>query len=660
MKKSKLLIYTATLLISSSVACAVEIISDLKKAREIDHLIEKRLLKKSIKTPQLASDHVFLRRAFLTAIGRIPTEQEASSFSDLSTPRSRQQVIDYLYEHEGYDSHMSNWAMDLLRLRDRVGGNLEASALTEWVRGAIREDKPWDQVAHELLTSKGNAWANNGASGFFAMDPNMQNDNLSATVFAFLGVKMECSQCHDDPTQEWERMDFYELSAFVNGVDNLRKNLTNSAREMAEKNPEKYDVKGVGQLRGLNQFLNKYNRFGIPQKKGSGDVKLPKDWQYEDGHPGDKVYAKTPFGMKSKVQVPNWKKLEQFNSANYGALSKDEVKMKRAVIQKEIQEQKKQFKAVKGKGLHLFGDWVISDETPQFAYTVSARMWERVMGFSLTDTLGQYEEVAESKYPLIWEYIAQLMKEYDYDLKRFQKTLASTKAFQAVKTTCNVKPSDEALAGRPLARLSAEQLWDSLLVMVTDDPEKLPKRELRTSLHYKGFDLGPIKETMAKIETMSQEEYSDYVLALYDDMVNGKVPKVKKKGKSKSYQNLRRSSELTSPISKDHFLYTFGQSGRSVTDGSTREGSVSQALLLYNGEVQKHIVHNKNAALNRKLATLSSPEEKIRSIFQTVLTRQPSGMELAACLQEVAETKSKAYLNITSALISSKEFLFLL
>jgi len=165
---------------------------------------------------------------------------------------------------------------------------------------------------------------------------------------------------------------------------------------------------------------------------------------------------------------------------------------------------------------------------------------------------------------------------------------------------------------------------------------------------------------MAKIEPMSREEYSDYISALYDDMVKGKVPKVKKKGKSKSHQNIRRASELTSPISKKHFLYTFGQSGRSVTDGSTREGSVSQALLLYNGEVQKHIIHNRDSALNRQLEKLNHPEEKIRSIFQTVLTRQPSEEELAACLQEVAETSNKAYLNITSALISSKEFLFLL
>jgi len=431
MKKKMLSIYISMVLLMLTGISAAEKSTDLQKAREIDHLIEKRLLKNGVALPELARNHVFLRRAFLTAIGRIPTEKEAGLFTNLDTAVERQKLIDYLYDHEGYTSHMSNWAMDLLRLRDRVSGNLETSVLTEWVRGAIRENKPWDKVAYELLTSKGNAWANNGASGYYAMDPNMQNDNLSATVFAFLGVKMECAQCHDDPTQEWERMDFYELSAFVNGGGNLKKGLTRNLREMVRDNPEKYDIEGIGQLRGLDQFLNKYNRFGVSQKKGAGDVNLPDDWQYEDGKPGDKILAKTPFGMKYKVQKPNWKKLKDFNAANYGTLSKKEVKRKRAAIEKELQEQKKRYDASRGKGLHLFGDWMISDETPQFAYTVSARMWERVMGFSLTETLGQYEEVADSKYPLIWEYITQLIKEYDYDLKRFQKTLASTRAFQA-------------------------------------------------------------------------------------------------------------------------------------------------------------------------------------------------------------------------------------
>ena len=247
MKKQFTLIIAFVLSVGSFATAGINI--ELQKAQKIDHLVKKKLHSEGLSFPATASEHVFLRRAFLTAIGRIPTPEEAKMFPNLSSKRVRQELVNYLYEHEGYNSHMTNWAMDLLRLRDKASGNVNSSILIDWVGQAISQNKPWDEMVHELLSTSGNAWVNGGASGYYAMDPNMQNDNLAATAFAFLGVKMECAQCHDDPFQEWERMDFYELSAFVNGGGSTGKGLSGKVKNLIKEDPEKYDIKGVGQLR---------------------------------------------------------------------------------------------------------------------------------------------------------------------------------------------------------------------------------------------------------------------------------------------------------------------------------------------------------------------------------------------------------------------------
>ena len=657
-----LMMLMTAVLCSGSIAFGLS--EDVTAINGVDKLIEKRLEKEGLELNEPTSDDQFLRRAFLTAIGRIPTYKESLEFSDLSSISSRQALIDHLYRHEGYQSHIMNWIMDLLRLRDEGNSDrMDSTVLVDWVREGVATNMPWDQMAYELVSTKGNAWTGSGAAGYYAMEPNMQNDNLAATTFAFLGVKLECAQCHDDPTQEWERMDFYELSAFVSGGTLLSRPSANEyLKTLSSNDPDNYNVKTHGSVHNFKRFMDRYARFGVVHSKGAGTTKLPKNWQYADGEPNDKISARTPFGQRIQIKTPTRYQIEQHKDSA-GSIDKA-YREKLATLREQYRIAQKELEESKGQGLRYYGEWLTSDETPQFAYTISARMWERVMGFSLTETLGVYEKAAGSDYPELWQYLAALMKEYNYDLKRFQRTLASTQAFQAKTHLHGENPSAaEKLIGRSVQRISAEQAWDSLLVLASEDPDSLPKRKRKTNLIFKGYDLGPIKEILSEIESMGKEEYTEYLKVTYRKMVEGGFPRVvdAKNKEAGIFRNRRRASELASPIKKGHFLYTFGQSSRAVTDDSTKEGSVSQALMMYNGVVQSEIVYNSKAFIHQQLLKAKEPEEAIEILFQTILTRSATDEEQAACMQEIDESgKRKGYKNVISALLSSQEFLFAL
>lgn len=663
----------------------------LEKARAIDEIILKQLKEEKLPAPSPASDHVFLRRLFLTSVGRIPTLSEKARFSKIENEQDRQDLIFYLYQQPGYTSHMTNWAMDLLRLRDKNQKGYEADPLIHWVRKEISENSPWDEVARELVTAEGNAWIDNGAAGYYAMDLGMQNDNLANTVFSFHGVKMECAQCHDDPFQQWERMDFYQLSALVNGEIGINFKTGANFRQLATEQPEKFHVKEFGRLNDLEQDIRYMISFGNTKKKGRGIVKLPADWQYEDGDPGEVITARTPFGMKYKSSFTPHTKMK-FDLTEVNKITdKKERKVAFMEAKKDFELRKKKAKAGPGNGLEVFGDWLTSDETPHFSQTIALRMWERVMGFSLTETLGHYVNPEESAFPELITYLSALMKEYDYDLKSFQTTLALTSAFRAETLSGDYLNGDpKNLMGRRLNRMSAEQLWDSMLAFTVKQPDTLPKRTLQKTFIYKGYEIGPIEELVAELGDLEKEDYKNRIMEIYTGLVEGKYPKRGSRKKEsdltyernlpknlerneytekilkaaeKDFKNIRpylkRASELSSPINTGHFLSTFGQSSRLNIDDSSREGTVTQALMMYNGAVQRHVVNNRSSALRLMLVSLKNPEMKIKVLFRAILSREPTEQELEMCLSEIQGDIYHGQLDILAALLCSQEFLFI-
>jgi hypothetical protein len=160
----------------------------------IDELVQKRHAALGLQPARVCSDAVFVRRAYLDTIGTLPTAVEAREFLQNPAPNKRATLIDRLLEREEYADY---WAMkwsDLLRVKAEFPINLwpnAAQAYHRWIRTSLRENKPYDQFARELLTSSGSNFRV-GPVNFYRAMPSREPEGIAkAVALTFLGMRAE-------------------------------------------------------------------------------------------------------------------------------------------------------------------------------------------------------------------------------------------------------------------------------------------------------------------------------------------------------------------------------------------------------------------------------------------------------------------------------------
>ena len=189
-------------------------------SKKIDKLVGAEFRKKQMRPLGKSTDEQFVRRAYLTATGRIPTYEEATTFISSEEPDKRPKLISQLLDSDGYNMHSFNWWADLLRATDEFQ-NTSGAPYIKWIKDSIAENKPYNKMVHELVAAKGGGWQN-GAVGYYVRDSGMLKDNMANTTRIFLGTRIECAQCHNHPFDSWKQTQFYEMAAFTNGIHQLR------------------------------------------------------------------------------------------------------------------------------------------------------------------------------------------------------------------------------------------------------------------------------------------------------------------------------------------------------------------------------------------------------------------------------------------------------
>jgi hypothetical protein len=121
---------------------------------------------------------------------------------------------------------------------------------------------------------------------------------------------------------------------------------------------------------------------------------------------------------------------------------------------------------------------------------------------------------------------------------------------------------------------------------------------------------------------------------------------------------LARASELRSPLPPDHFLRQFGQSDRELIASSGRDGSVSQILTMFNGEIT-HMMLERGSVIYDTVLRAPRVEDRVDAIFYSILTRPPRSPETAVAKREINGAGRAGYGNVIWALINTKEFLFI-
>ena len=695
---------------------------------QVDALVDKKLKAEGLKPFPAISDEVFLRRIYLDIAGRIPTAPEAEAFFDDRSRGRRSRLIDKLLDSEAFVSHFYNFWADIFRVRFNGRTVATTEAFSRWIKSSIRENKPYGKFVHEMLSATGNA-LENPAVGYWYRDLNMKVDSLAYTTQVFLGTQMDCAQCHDHPFDQWSQYDFFQLAAYiwdnkmqgyvpqwvskkaflenslrmrrstktevdgkivvtwkdvpVNEKSAERKRAQLNARytdismdEIRRTDRTNYDMgiyqnyvrmwarerRDIVKQRGEEGFydsrseqnidssaarmleeLNYLLGYSLRRGEKTWSV-LPDNYQYGNAKPNDRVLPKTPFGDALKTD-----------------------------------EEKAPYQA--------FADWFTSKKNPMFTRVIANRLFEYVFGQGLYRTRDDIKATDEASNPELMALLEKRMLADDFDMKKFLRVLYNTRAYQRQAWAPAPSDKDKSRPGWPyhypgplLKRMSAEQIWDSLMAMIVPEVD-LRKRSFRygDKERFKDVDKLPPAELYEFCRDIIKEES-----AAGEGLKKDRGEKVKG---SKKYsttkagafegseihvgysQLLARASELSQPMRAGHFLRAFGQSDREQIENSNRLSNVPQNLTLMNGFVDRYLLSEsyegrkgrqsrRGAVLWSSLLAEEDSRKRIELLYLGVLSRRPSSDELAEIISVVDPADKKGLADVFWALINTEEFRF--
>ncbi len=183
----------------------------------IDELVFANLKEVGIPPSPVCDDATFIRRVSLDIAGRLPTADEAREFLRSEDPSKREQLIDALLRSPDYADYFANkWTALLKNRRDDASDITSNFAFHAWIRDSLLANVPYDQWVRELLAATGTVIGNPPVAWYKRVkEPKEQMEDVAQL---FLGVRMQCAQCHHHPFERWSQDDYYELSAFFSQV----------------------------------------------------------------------------------------------------------------------------------------------------------------------------------------------------------------------------------------------------------------------------------------------------------------------------------------------------------------------------------------------------------------------------------------------------------
>jgi hypothetical protein len=183
----------------------------------VDALVFNKLKKLRIAPSELCSDETFLRRAFVDIVGVLPTQEECHRFMTSTAPNKRDLLVDELLGRKEFaELWVLKWA-ELLQIRSSQQVSYKAMLLYyNWLQEKIANNVPTDQWVQELLSAKGGTFKN-PATNYYQNETDILkiSENVAQV---FMGMRVQCAQCHNHPFDRWTMDDYYGFAAFFSQI----------------------------------------------------------------------------------------------------------------------------------------------------------------------------------------------------------------------------------------------------------------------------------------------------------------------------------------------------------------------------------------------------------------------------------------------------------
>ena len=581
-------------------------------ATAIDRIVTASWQTHGIEPAPPLTDEQFLRRVYLDLAGRIPTHDEAAAFLAAEGADARDELVERLLSSADYVSRFYNVWADVLRLAERPQRQLFLEPYLHFVKDAIRTNKPYDQWVHEMLTADGRLW-DNPAVGYQLRDAGMPLPYVDNTVRIFLGTQIGCAQCHDHPFDDWTQRQFYELAALTAGTS-LRRGGGQPAAEGKPRFPVDPAVRRLvrqarsqlepGETARTVNFIQA-NAFLVDHR--DRPLTLPHDYQYDDAEPGTVVAPQVLWG-----EVPT--------------------------------------EAHAADGRERFAAWIVSRDNRQFARTIANRLWKTLLGVGLVEPIDDFRGSNPASNPELLEHLADEMMRLDFDLREFVRLVVSTDVYRRRAVAYDpVTDGAFRFPGPALRRLTAEQLWDSILTLLARATWAVqrPTAEAFSTAAAVNLDRASFADVQRQLDIFG------------DRYGPGRYQRSLQEVCGFGGQLLVRASELPSPLPLSHFLRQFGQGDRETIDGGRTVATIPQILEMFNGPIT-HLMLLPGSVIYDEVVSHPAAEA-VDVVFLAVLSRRPSADDRSIAMREIATADSPATGcgNVIWALLNTREFLFI-
>ncbi len=406
--------------------------SELPEVLLINNHIRRGWEDSKLAPSEAASDGEWCRRVHLDLIGRVPTVAEVRDYFSDRKHDQRRRLVDRLLGPEYRDEYIRHWTTVWTNLLiGRTGGTERRSlanrdGMQQYLREAFAYNKPYDELVRDLVTATGSCRPGaedfNGAANFLV--DKMQENGVQATAKTaqlFLGMAVECTQCHNHPFNEHQQNQFWELSAFFRQTRVQRIQLDDQRQRFVGRIVDR-DFRGeTGDIEKADLFYELRN--------GQLKVAYP---VFVDGTSLAALYREQGenFGDRGKLADIN----------------------RREELAKLILASR------------------------EFDRAIVNRLWAHFLGHGFTKPVDDIGPHSVPSHPELLDQLGLAFRNSGFDLKQLMRWIALSEPYSlSSRTTKRNEADDPTLGARPmfsrfyLRQMEAEQLYESLLVATAAD-----------------------------------------------------------------------------------------------------------------------------------------------------------------------------------------------
>ncbi len=432
-------------------------------ANYIDEHVFAKLQSLQINPSAVCDDVTFLRRAFLDLLGIVPNADEACAFANDTRPDKRERLIDSLLDRgEFADFWAIKWG-DLLRVEERTLDRKGTATFHAWIRDSLATNKPVDLFVRELITARGSTYDHPPANFYRALrDPATRAE---AVAQVFLGIRLQCTKCHNHPFDRWTQTDYY---GWANNFGEVNYEILENRRRDRNDSHE-FDGEQIVYIGSANDVKHPATDKIVAPRFLETNVPSPLPPGEGGRRPGEGSDGpRRPVADKSSFPTPSLRPSPQ------GRRSSDNATDDRLIE---------------------LANWLTSQSNRRFAEMQANRVWFHLMGRGIIDPIDDFRATNPPSNPALLQALTDDFIAHEFDLWHLIRTIMASRTYQ-LSSAPNSTNADDAsnFSHAAVRRLSAEQLADSFA------------RTLDVSLSFSGYPPGTRAAQLSGVRVFRQRD----------------------------------------------------------------------------------------------------------------------------------------------------------